>query len=902
MTRYPATPANQAQPSADEPRLLVPIAVEALIIGKDQSTPAALTPNFGMMYYTLTLGTEIEPQPFETTADMPRGVHLRWALPDALTHGVQGQAVGTAELNGGSVSTVQVLNGGFGYDPSVPPAVFFSGGGGGGASAQAVVNAEGVVTGIRVDTPGAGYTAPPTVEIGSSEEIRYPQVPNRWFVLRSHADNQTRKVDLKSWVVVSDTLTLNEYGRVAQGTLPKTLEDQLTAGRISSTLRAAMNDDLGLSISESATLEKSPFSNSIWYIRNLPTPLWYSIEIQESDLLVLGNSAVSWPHFDPDVYAWPPFRYIGRSYPYDLWNGQDPAEAELDLTAIGPGDPMFAAAYPNCRSVFGFYDDLKDLPNGGEVTYMVAGWYADPAQNPLWGADTAAKWVERMDELLWCLKQDPGGFPEDSLCSAKSEEETNAAEPVLPTDILCQGMIYGVKWEGPEATYSSGVPEGHPDIAVGNTSVEAISALVANKLADEGHTVEPDGIGIEELLEAFQYEILDELVQPDGLIRLEQELHQHAFGRRPGGTIWGVMPKQSEAAEIREDDTTGTPYPESVSEALTRANTLQADYERRLHDLQDLQWETYSAWFRKAMLDQSPLSEPQMRALVDELFTRFEPSPITISREHVEAFLRSAPQQQAPGQTITQEEAIVVVERLIALVDQEKEALAELTPQLSAAIASLTEKVAEDMSGYEVIQSAGARYWQANDPVVLFARDVERGFAHGADGALADGESLPCRVSGQTIVALTTPVPDHDNQTITQTQLEQYYGSFPAGVPLPSDIEPLFIETLLLDTTMDVLMAVSAWQLAGVADPTAEQIELVRAEIEAIQAAPLNAFLHAAKRRLLPLLDSQKLAEAAGFTGVYPYKLAVDPWSPPWAPIYLEWDIYWNASYKVPAS
>lgn len=859
-------------------RLLVPMTVEALLVGQPEVV-AAINPKFNLMSFGITLGTGLEPQPFETTTNMPPGVHLRWALPDSLAHGVQGQAVAVAKLDGNAVASLDLLDRGFGYDPARPPVVIFSGGGGLGAVARAVVAADGTLSAVELLAGGAGYEAAPTVEIGTSEEIRYPKIPNRYFVLRSHADDATGKVTTTSWVVLSDTLSDNAYGRLVEGTLPLALQNQLASGPLSPTLLAALNG-IGVPVGASAYLEAAPDVAKIWYIfdgtRN------YSIEVRTSDLLVLGNEAVSWPRIsEPDPYkVYPPYKYLGRAWPYPLWDGAPPALAEGRLTAIGPGDPSFAAAYPNSRSVLGFYDDLSEL-TAGRITYMVAGWYHNPADNPLYGQDTPEKWALRMDELRWCIQENPGGYPASTICGRTDAESAPQDETKLPQDVLVQGMVYDIPWTGPTTRYPSGVPVGRPEIAVGNTSAEAISALVAAKL--------PADPGIEEILEAFIYDLVDLLQQPDGTVQLEQALQAKRFGNLPSETVWGVAQKQNEAAEVREDQTLEAPFPQEVSQALSRANDLQAAHERKNAELRSLQWETYSAWFRKATLDQSPTTVAARK----DAFARFEaPPPIEKPVPDARAATAAVP--------ITVAQIKVVINELIQRVDTAKRELAVLAGDLDTAITNLLAKVTELMPGYEVTRNAGRSYWQANDPVVLFAGDgVQRTFAFGEDTALADGDTLPCRVSGQTITALTTPVPGHENQTITETQLARWYGSFPSGAPIPAEIQPLFIETLLLDTTMDRLMAISAWSLAGVPNPTDPQITQVAAEIHAIQTAPLNAYLHFAKRRQLRV-SAQELAAVAGLVGVYPYKLAVDPWSQPWAPIYLEWDLIWAASAKVP--
>jgi hypothetical protein len=81
--------------AAPESCLLVPMHVEALVIG---ASPGAdwvdLKPDFRGIYYNQVLGQQLESEPCSTKgAGLNRepGVHLHWALPDGLTHGVAGE-------------------------------------------------------------------------------------------------------------------------------------------------------------------------------------------------------------------------------------------------------------------------------------------------------------------------------------------------------------------------------------------------------------------------------------------------------------------------------------------------------------------------------------------------------------------------------------------------------------------------------------------------------------------------------------------------------------------------------------------------------------------------------------------------------------------------------------------
>jgi hypothetical protein len=69
-------------------------------------------------------------------------------------------ASGTANISGGGVTGINLLNAGSGY--ASPPVVAFSGGGGTGAAGTAYISG-GAVTSVAITNPGAGYTSAPTV-------------------------------------------------------------------------------------------------------------------------------------------------------------------------------------------------------------------------------------------------------------------------------------------------------------------------------------------------------------------------------------------------------------------------------------------------------------------------------------------------------------------------------------------------------------------------------------------------------------------------------------------------------------------------------------------------------------------------------------------------------------------
>src|SRR5439155_1354385 len=103
-----------------------------------------------------------------------------------------------------------------------------------------------------------------------------------------------------------------------------------------------------------------------------------------------------------------------------------------------------------------------------------------PKKDPLYGYGTEDLWAARMAELGWCLAQNPGGYPAATVCGVEDVAAASAPPPPFPTSTLCHAMTYGIDWRGPDADYESAVPTGQPKLAMGNTSTEALSALIAS--------------------------------------------------------------------------------------------------------------------------------------------------------------------------------------------------------------------------------------------------------------------------------------------------------------------------------------------------------------------------------------------------------------------------------------
>jgi FtsP/CotA-like multicopper oxidase with cupredoxin domain len=88
-------------------------------------------------------------------------------------------ATATATVAGGIITGIVLNTPGAGYNPNSAPMVHIVGGGGYGAWATATVAPGGSITAVTLTNGGAGYTSAPTITIGGNTEVKMvPAVPN----------------------------------------------------------------------------------------------------------------------------------------------------------------------------------------------------------------------------------------------------------------------------------------------------------------------------------------------------------------------------------------------------------------------------------------------------------------------------------------------------------------------------------------------------------------------------------------------------------------------------------------------------------------------------------------------------------------------------------------------------
>lgn len=263
------------------------------------------------------------------------------------------------------------------------------------------------------------------------------------------------------------------------------------------------------------------------------------------------------------------------------WSEPGTPAGGLFLTAVGPGLPTFAAYQPYNTDVFSIHDRPDDLDPTLEwrLNYLVAGWYSDPASDPL-----AGDLETRLAALNW------------------------AAGGTAPTSALtlCHGTVLDVGWQ----RRGGGMPlSGRPDyltIAVGNTTDHAREAMQENAARRAGEPPE-----LAALLAAVQSGVLDLLDETDGEFKAERARHASWFTPTPAGYSWVLEeaepqtepqgphagPHAGNARAPRATRHRTRAARSAHAAALARLNTDQATHDQAVRELLAAQRRLYDLWW-----------------------------------------------------------------------------------------------------------------------------------------------------------------------------------------------------------------------------------------------------------------------------------------------------------------
>lgn len=291
-----------------------------------------------------------------------------------------------------------------------------------------------------------------------------------------------------------------------------------------------------------------------------------------------------------------PYRYLGRFYEkghVSIEKGTYLSELRTPLTALGYGELSFSSYYPNCKSVFGFYDEEIESPEALEnLEYQITAYSSNPKLD---------YWSHLKTYLEYQVEEEFIKFEEDGNEKRKAQNEylnnwikeqfqlhVNLDIENLPQQVVCYGHVV-------EQRRLKSLQE-DITITIANSGTEAISATIANEIEIKGKTTDQ----IEDVLEAILLnDRMDGHVLDVGL-KFRELRHEREFYTSQGGTRWVVQSIDSTPSEIKNEgkgnQRNSVVFSEKMSKALSELNLRQSTYDKALEAIKSYEQGVFDYW------------------------------------------------------------------------------------------------------------------------------------------------------------------------------------------------------------------------------------------------------------------------------------------------------------------
>ena len=282
---------------------------------------------------------------------------------------------------------------------------------------------------------------------------------------------------------------------------------------------------------------------------------------------------------------------LGRSTPLAPGTAWTPPTGpdQPFLTAVGPGDPGFALFQAGMNDVFSFHDAF-DSDQALTYSYAVIGWYDQPGADALADLNLGATLAKRLEALGWSA---PAGIGTEAQS-------------------LFHGAVFGVKWD--PSLQADMTPIGRTEAktaaAVANTGIDGLKAFVAAAPAAD---IDPD------LLEAFQYGMLDSLDQPGADAAIDAARRKAAFLAEPGGVVWEVVNAGTDETSAPRDALTADQI-KAEADLLRQLNSDQSKLDAANRRLKTLRRRLLEIWWKSSYLRTNPAAVrpvPDLAPLLD---------------------------------------------------------------------------------------------------------------------------------------------------------------------------------------------------------------------------------------------------------------------------------------------
>ena len=485
-----------------------------------------------------------------------------------------------------------------------------------------------------------------------------------------------------------------------------------------------------------------------------------------------------------------PFRYLGRKVPLADWQ-EDQVDAKYlpSLTAVGYGEPTFAAFYPNCHSVFGFHDDdyAAEIPGG--LQYDIIGWYSEPQQTCLQefleklrntlkqqGHETPINNQKLTEEFKWKVIEANQEFIETLRNTLKQQGHQ--------TPIKDQKLIEEFKWKVIEANQE--LPESlrficyarlnfsqdnntntgnsnqqaSVEVTVGNTGTEALSAYLGEQIDRDRKSI------IEDQLEALHLSSRLEHRQLDMTPKFKEARHEKGFNAIAAGTMWTIrsesLASSTTANAENAHNQAQLTLPDDMARLLNELNLNQQKYDCALHEIESMRRQLFSDWYKYMLSAYPPEGSKDQYPDIDEVKHYIEVKGIAPLEAKLTATGNlmllgensgkiTAASAREHSSTSTASQLATAINQLLFGYDFYLLAIAKLLNNqhfrlLIFYFHTLVQQRQKAKATYSLRQISSPRYWQPKEPVLLMTGEaVKPTPRHGQDGRLREDGCLKCQ-------------------------------------------------------------------------------------------------------------------------------------------------------------
>jgi len=513
--------------------------------------------------------------------------------------------------------------------------------------------------------------------------------------------------------------------------------------------------------------------------------------VVESDYLYpdgagADSGAISFPVApDPVATKYCPFRFVGQTVPFESWSPNAGAAEYLEkLTAVGYGDPTFAALYPNCHSVFGFHDEEFAANVPPDLQYDLVGWYSDPKKDCLVSysdGNNAGSFTQILaaieKNLAWTLDNDSVKdlFPQaqqdqvsqylhdhqqtspSSASALLTSIEADLGFAVDPGESLTAATLFYARVTFPSnpSVAASSLPA-NSSVTVANSGTEALSAQLAQQLATSVAAAEPDQIPslkstIEDQLEAISFSSRLAGWQLDIGPKFRAARHEKGFTAIPGGAVWTITKQSAVASPANASDANAQlqiTLPADLAHLLNNLNLLQQQFDTANAEIESDRRQIFADWYKYLLCAYPPDDAMDSYPDMDEVRSFVEVEDL--------APLQAKLNQDGEFSLLTDSDGNITGASSSpgtssgSLAGQLAKALNDCVRQVSDLNASDAVKKANAV--YRLSATPAPRFYQPNNPVVLLTGpDVTATNRHGQDGSLRDDGLLECQLFPGTV-------------------------------------------------------------------------------------------------------------------------------------------------------